>query len=64
MADHHECEFCANPENGMIRSTPCSRREALSLYLGLQRSGFLPTMCENEAGLCRVCYSEQQRSGG
>lgn len=64
MADNHDCDFCAKPENGMVRSTPCSRTEALSLYLGLQRRGFLPAMCESEAGLCRVCYSERQHSAG
>ncbi|HJW24637.1 MAG TPA: hypothetical protein VJ576_07045 [Rhodocyclaceae bacterium] len=63
MADHNDCEcdWCTNPANGAVRSQPLSRPQALSLYIRLQRQGFLPSMCEDRAGRCRVCYGQKNR---
>ncbi|MBS1190512.1 MAG: hypothetical protein H6R10_2304 [Rhodocyclaceae bacterium] len=64
MADQDGCDYCLNPENGMTLSPQMPRPDALALYLRLQGEGYLPTLCENRAGRCRVCYAEKQRIGG
>lgn len=64
MVHHDDCDDCANPAKGFVRSPLLPRWQALSLYVRLQRQGYLPSMCERESGQCRVCYRESQRLEG